>query len=199
MNISPVFSVPASVTTLVPFRRVKLVAAGAAYAGAGEVAVGTLLPGDPGNETQSAIQDLQHGIHFATIGNGTNIAIGDELESFTDGKLVKKTSGALEAIALEACEDEDDQIRVKYVGVPRGLTVFACGVHVWAGGAATTDSIPVVGLLATDVVLVTLTKKSGTQYLLSAANNAAADTIDIILNAVGANTTNELSYAVLRP
>ena len=69
----------------------------------------------------------------------------------------------------------------------------------WAGGAATTDSIPVVGLLATDVVLVTLTKKSGTQYLLSAANNAAADSIDIILNAVGANTTNELSYAVLRP
>jgi len=199
MQQHPIFSVPASVTTLKPWRRAKLVAAGAAYAGAGEQAVGTLLPGDPGDDLMSAIQDLQCGLHFATIGNATAVAIGDELESYTDGQLVKRTTGQAEAIALETAAATGDQIRVKYLAPNRNLTVMACGVHVWAGGAATTDSISVPGLLATDVVLATLTLKSGTQYLVSAVNNAAADTIDIILSANGANTTCALSYAVLRP
>ena len=199
MNISNVISLPADHTDLKPYRRMKATATGADYAEAGEAAIGTLLPGDPGCDTQCAIQDLYCGTHFATIGNGTDIAVGDELESAAAGKLVKRTSGAAEAIALEACTDADDQIRVKYLAGTRNITVVATGVHVWAGGSDATDSISVVGLLATDVVLVTLTKKSGTQYLLSAVNNAAADTIDVVLSAAGANGTEELSYAVLRP
>jgi len=199
MNISPVFSVPASATDLKPFRRVKLTASGAAYAGAGEPAVGTLLPGDPGNDTQSAVQDLYCGLHFATIGNGTDVSTGDELESAANGKLVKRTTGALEAIALEDCTDKDDMIRVKYVPVPRAMNVVAAGIHTWAGGAAATDTIAVAGLLDTDLVFAQLTTKSGTQYLVSAINNAAGDTINITLSANGANGGEKITYMVIRP
>lgn len=115
MNTQPVFSVPASATDLVPFRRMKMTATGAAYAGAADIAIGTLLPGDPGHESQAAIQDLFTGLHFATIGNATAVAVGDALEAAANGKLVKKTTGDTVAFALEAASAADDVIRVKYV------------------------------------------------------------------------------------
>lgn len=79
------------------------------------------------------------------------------------------------------------------------VQIFAAGLHTWAGGAATTDSISVVGLLATDIVLVTLVLANSTQYLVKAVNDAANDQIDITLSANGANDTCQLSYLVLRP
>ena len=198
MNQSPIFSVPASVTTLVAFRRAKLIAAGAAYAGAGEQAVGTILPGDPGGQLQSAIQDISCGIHFATIGNATAVAIGDVLESYANGQLVKQTTGSAEAIALETASASGDVIRVKYLGAVSRPAIVASGLKAWAGGTGTTDTISVPGLLATDIVLASLTLKSGTQYLVSALANVANSTIDLTLSAAGANTTCATSYVVLR-
>lgn len=77
--------------------------------------------------------------------------------------------------------------------------IYAAGIHTWAGGAATTDSISVSGLLATDIVLVTLVLANSTQYLVKAENDAGNDQIDLTLSANGANGTCKLSYLVLRP
>lgn len=199
MNVNPVFSVPASATDLKPFRRVKITSSGAAYAGADDAAVGTLLPGDPGNADHAAVQDLTLGLHFATIGNGTDVAVGDLLQPAADGKLVKQTTGKAVAVALEACTDADDQIRVKYLGRENfDGRVFATGIHEWAGGTATTDSIAVTGLLATDIVLCTLTARAATETLVLAVNDAANDQIDLTLSANGTNATTKVNYVVLR-
>jgi hypothetical protein len=197
-NTSPVFSVPASATDLVPFRRAKVTATGAAYAGADEAAVGTLLPGDPGDDLYSAIQDLTFGVHFAVMGSDTNIAVGDEIEAAADGKIVKLAAGPAIGVALEAGTDEDDMIRVKYYPSPGSFKVVAAGIHTWAGGAATTDSIAVTGLLATDIVLATLVLRNSTQTLVLAANDAANDQIDLTLSANGQDDTCKVAYAVLR-
>jgi hypothetical protein len=197
-NTSPVFSVPASAADLAPYRRAKITATGAAYAGSGEAAVGTLLPGDPGDEEQSAVQDLTFGVHFATMGSNTDIAIGDEVEAAADGKIVKLSAGPAVGVALEAGVDENDVIRVKYYPNPGTFKVVAAGIHAWAGGAATTDSIAVAGLLATDIVLVTLSARASTETLVLAVNDAANDQIDLTLSANGTNATTKLSYAVLR-
>lgn len=197
-NSSPIFSFPASATDLEPFRRVKLGSTGAAYAGVQDVAVGTLLAGDPGDDAISAIQGLDFGIHFATIANGTDVAIGDELQAAADGKLAKLTTGPAVAVALEACTDENDVIRVRYYPSTGGFRCIAAGIHTWAGGAATADSIAVTGLVATDVVVCTLIARASTETLVLAANDAANDQIDLTLSANGTNGTTKLSYAVFR-
>jgi hypothetical protein len=200
MNRNTVWSFPASATDLKPFRRVKAGSTGIAYAGATDVALGTLLPGDPGNEDNSAVLDLTTGLHFATIGNSTDVAVGDLLQPAADGKLVKQTTGPAVAVALEACTDTDDQIRVKYLGSEPGADkrVIAAGIHTWAGGAAVSDSISVPGLEATDIVLVTLTARASTETLVMAVNDAANDQIDLTLGANGTNGTTKLNYLVLR-
>jgi len=76
--------------------------------------------------------------------------------------------------------------------------IFAAGIHPWAGGAATTDSIAVVGLLATDIVITTLIARASTETLILSVNDAANDQIDLTLSANGTNTTTKIAYQVLR-
>lgn len=197
-NTSPVFSLPASATDLEPYRRAKVTSTGAAYAGSGESAVGTLLPGDPGDDLYSAVQDLTFGVHFATMGSNTDIAVGDEVQAAADGKIVKLSAGPAVGVALEAGSDDGDIIRVKYYPNPGTFKVVAAGIHDWAGGAATTGSIAVVGLVATDIVLCTLVARASTETLVMAVNDHANDQIDLTLSANGTNTTTKISYAVLR-
>lgn len=198
MNTEVVISLPVSATDLEPYRRVVYGASGLAYAGATDSAIGTLLPADPGGDQAGAVHNRNVGLHFATIGNDTNIAVGDELQGAADGKLVKRTTGPLEAIACEACTDEDDIIRVVYVAQAAAAAIVAAGIHTWAGGAATTDSIAVVGLEAGDVVLATLSARASTETLVLAVNDAANDQIDLTLSANGTDGTTKISYQVLR-
>lgn len=199
-NTSPIFSVPAASETTPTFVRVKLGATGGEVAGPLDQAVGTVISGynDPGGDTSLAVQDLTFGLHFAIIGNGTDIAIGDELEALAGGELGKRVAGAAVAIALEACTADGDQIRVKYLPNGNSLRVVAAGIHTWAGGAATTDSITVAGLLATDIVIASLVLRSATQTLVTSVNDAAGDQIDLTLSAVGANGGEKIAYAVIR-
>lgn len=196
---SPVFSAPASSATLAQFRRMKLTAAGAAYAGVGDVAVGTSLQGwnDIGGDETCAILDINFGLHFATMGNGTDIVAGDELEAFANGKVVKRTTGPAIGVALDGGTEIDHVIRVKYYPSSGGLRVIAAGVYVWVG-AGTTGSISVPGLLPTDIVLATLVQRSGTQQLAVSVNDDVNDEIDLTLSAAGANGGEKIAYAVLR-
>ena len=198
MNQSIIFSLPAAAADITPFARVKMTSTGVALAGAADVAIGTFLPADPGMDREAAIQPFGIGLHFAIIGNGTDVAVGDELQPAAGGKLVKKTTGPTVAVACEACTDENDVIRVRYVEQTNAMRVIAAGVHTWAGGAATTDSIAVVGLETTDVVICTLAARASTETLVLVANDGGNDQIDLTLSANGTNGTTKVSYLVLR-
>lgn len=76
--------------------------------------------------------------------------------------------------------------------------IVAAGIHDWAGGASTTDSISVTGLEATDVVICSLVARASTETLELAENDAANDQIDLTLSANGTDTTTKISYLVLR-
>jgi hypothetical protein len=76
--------------------------------------------------------------------------------------------------------------------------VIASGIHAWAGGAAATDSIAVVGLEATDVGVATLVARAGAEVLVMAANDAGNDQIDLTLSANGTDGTTKVAYSVLR-
>lgn len=199
-NTSPILSIPAAEVDTPTFRRIKMTADGGALAGVGDVSVGTSISGynDPGGDTSLAIQPPEFGIHFATMGSDTDIAVGDEIEAAADGKIVKLATGPAIGVALEAGSDTGDVIRVKYYGIQPNFRVVAAGIHTWAGGVATTDSIAVAGLLATDIVLCTLIQRSGAQTLVMAANDAGNDQIDLTLSANGANGGEKIAYAVLR-
>ena len=74
--------------------------------------------------------------------------------------------------------------------------VIAHGIHPWAGGAATTDSIAVSGMLATDTVLAVLTAVAATETLVLAT--PGSDAIALTLGAAGTDGTTKVAYAVLR-
>lgn len=76
--------------------------------------------------------------------------------------------------------------------------VIAAGIHDWAGGAATTDSISITGLLSTDIVVCTLVARAGAEVLELAVNDDGNDQIDLTLSANGTNGTTKISYQVLR-
>ena len=117
-NTSPIFSIPAAATNTPTFIRIKMTATGGVPAGlsATDTAIGTCISGanDPGGDTMLAVQDLKFGIHFATTGSATAIAVGDEIEAFTAGKVIKKSALAAVGVALEASAAADNVIRVKY-------------------------------------------------------------------------------------
>jgi len=117
-NTSPIFSIPAASTTTATFIRIKMTSTGGSPAGlsANDTAIGTCISGsnDPGGDYWLAVQDLKYGIHFATTGNSTAIAVGDEIEAFTSGKIIKKASLTAIGVALEASSADNSVIRVKY-------------------------------------------------------------------------------------
>lgn len=74
--------------------------------------------------------------------------------------------------------------------------IFASGIYTWNDGAATEGDIPITGLLATDVVHVTLHSQAAAELVTKAV--AAAGKIDVTLSANGTNTTTKLNYTALR-
>lgn len=201
MNINPIISLPAG-AALVASRRVKVDNAGAVvYAGAADRAIGTTLQ-DYASGTAADIHLVSGGgLHFATIGSNTAVAKGDALEAAADGQLVKQNLGKVVAVALEGSSSTGSIIRVVYLAETAGsaATLVATGIHAWAGGAATADSIAVAGLEATDVVLATLVARAAAETLVMAANDGGNDQIDLTLSANGTNGTTKIAYAVYRP
>jgi hypothetical protein len=197
VNQSNIISLPVSAANLEPFRRMKFGAAGLEYAGAADPSIGTFLPADPGMDVVGALQPRGIGIHFVIIGSNTDVAVGDTLEAAADGKLVKLAAGLAEAVALEACSDLNDQIRAVFLP-NTGFKVVAAGIHTWAGGAAVADSIAVAGLVATDIVVCTLTARAAAETLILAVNDHANDQIDLTLSANGTNGTTKINWLVLR-
>ena len=94
------------------FKAVKLTAAGIALCGAGEAAVGILIP-----ETESPKAGEDVNIQVKDIGlgmAGAAVAPGDLLASDADGKLIKAASGKFViAQALEAAAEADRIISVQ--------------------------------------------------------------------------------------
>jgi hypothetical protein len=97
MNSNNVISLPA-VADLLPFRAVKATALGIDYAGAADKVIGFTLPGDL-NRNHPTVQ-LHGSFIEAVLGDGTDIAAGDELEQFAGGTYIKKGAGTAVGVAL---------------------------------------------------------------------------------------------------
>ena len=97
MNTGTVISLEA-VADLLPYRAVKLGAAGIDYAGAADEVIGFTLPGDL-NRNYPSVQ--LHGSYIeATVGNSTALVRGDLLEGFAGGTYVKRTAGTIVGQAI---------------------------------------------------------------------------------------------------
>ena len=74
--------------------------------------------------------------------------------------------------------------------------IVGAGIHSWNDGSATAGDIPIAGLLATDVVNVTLHSQAAAELVTKAV--AAAGQINVTLSANGTDTTTKLNYSALR-
>lgn len=83
-------------------RLVKFTSTGVTLCGADGDAIGTTL-NDTAINTAAAIALRKcYGLHYVTVGSGTDIAAGDELDQAADGKVVKAAGGKIVGVAREA-------------------------------------------------------------------------------------------------
>jgi hypothetical protein len=134
------------------------------------------------------------------------IATGDLLFTAAGGKVTNVSSPGAYCVGramIDAAQDGIVEVdpqtpAVVPAAAPPAMSashyVFAAGIHTWAGGADTTDSIAVEGLLATDVLLVT----SGTGPAVVSAVKGSGATIDVTLATAGTDGTTKLNFGVLR-
>lgn len=136
---------------------------------------------------------------------GGVIAKGGRIKGDVGGKVLASTELGYIGKKLTHGNSADGDL-IEVLDVPgyvnptiEGGTIIATGIHTWAGGSATTDSISVTGLEATDVIHVNLIARASTETLVMAANDAGNDQIDLTLSANGTNGTTKLTYTVIRP
>lgn len=134
------------------------------------------------------------------------ISTGDLLYTAANGKVTNVASPGAYCVGralIDAAQDtvvevEPQTPTVVPAAAPPAMSashyVFAAGIHTWAGGADTTDSIAIEGLLATDVILVT----SGTGPAVVSAVKGSGAAIDVALATAGTDGTTKLNYGVLR-
>ena len=147
--------------------------------------------------------------HYTVTGEGTDTSGEVTMVGGTVGEriyvrrktpisqaLVLRTFGAYFVEDVATALDKLTKISQEQGNYPN--KPFAFGVHTWAGGSATTDSISVAGLFATDVVVCTLVARSGSEQLVLAEVDADNAQIDLTLSANGTDGTTKVSYLVLR-
>ncbi|HNY41630.1 MAG TPA: DUF2190 family protein [Bryobacteraceae bacterium] len=132
-----------------------------------------------------------------------SIAVGDKLYTAAGGKVTNVSATgvyvlghALTASPADGIVEIDPLAPTQVAAEPPTAShyVFAAGIHTWAGGADTTDSISIDGLTAADVILVT----SATGPAVASAVKGTGETIDVTLASAGTNGTTKLNYGVLR-
>lgn len=102
MNYNNVISLPAAVNLGgLEHTSVKLTASGVDIAGATDRVIGTVVRGAAIGSAADVFLKYE-GLRFVRVGNATAIALGDELEQAAAGTFVKKTTGTVAALALEA-------------------------------------------------------------------------------------------------
>lgn len=135
--------------------------------------------------------------------SGDNIDTTRTLKSLYDriacGEFISETDYAwakAEIARLEKAIYDDTDARLAAVVEDMTHYVYAAGIYAWNGGAATTGSKTITGLLATDVVVATLHSQGAAETLVKAA--AASGQINFTLSANGTDTTTKINYTVLR-
>jgi hypothetical protein len=187
---------------ILAYRRVKINSSGQAVYADAEAGIGIAQGNYVTGELVAVKLNNAEGTQVAVLVDAS-ASTGDTVYAAADGK-VSTTANAYpvgtlcEAATVANSELEISLLNGSQVRNSETHKVVAAGIHDWAGGAATTDSISVVGLLATDIVSVTLVARAATETLVLAANDAANDQIDLTLSANGTNTTTKLAYSVMR-
>jgi|GEM_PF-5636579 len=152
------------------------------------------------------LRDREVQIHLLGSGGimrvraGGVIAGGAQIIPAVGGKAATLVSGFSRGIKKSAGNSADGDL-IEVYDIPNqkpNYSIVKSGVHTWAGGAATTDSIAVAGLENGDIILPTLVARASTETLVSAVNDHANDQIDLTLSANGTDGTTKVSYLVLR-
>lgn len=131
--------------------------------------------------------------------NATKPPATIESANISDGAI---TTAKLGADAVDGTKMADNAISLEHLdaAITPSHIVVAGGVHDWAGGAATADSIDLsgTGLVAGDVVVASLAAAAGTEQLQTAVVDAGTDQVDLVLTENGTDTTTKVAYAVYR-
>ena len=81
---------------------VKFTATGVDKAGATDVAIGTVLNDTKAGKAAAVALRKSYGLHDVTLGNNTAVAVGDELDQYAGGTVIKAAGGKKAGVARQA-------------------------------------------------------------------------------------------------
>ncbi|MBO7520792.1 MAG: hypothetical protein J6T16_00955 [Opitutales bacterium] len=80
----------------------------------------------------------------------------------------------------------------------KAYEILACGLHTWAGGAATTDSLTISGIREGDCAFAVLAQAGASETSVKAAIDAENSRITFTLDSNGANNSTLVNWMVVR-
>jgi hypothetical protein len=98
----------------------------------------------------------------------------------------------------ECCDITESEDSESPGDTESAFTIFDAGIYTWNGGTFNQASIPIPGLLATDIILTTLVARTSTETLDLSENDAANEQINLVLSAFGNSSSTKIAYQVLR-
>lgn len=190
-SLAPSFNCKAS-TALVAYRRVKFNSTGTIeYAGAADIAIGTLLSdidADVPARSAGAVQRFAAGLHYATYDGASSLSVGDELQAAASGKVTKRTTGKRIGIAKESASADGDIIRVIYDEQASGVDTAEIGYATGAGGTVTQATSASTGVelnkACGQIVTVALSTAAGAETIFT-VTNSKVDANDVVAICVG--------------
>lgn len=196
MNDSMAPSFTADSGAMSAYRRVKLTSNGKiAYAGPGDVCIGTLLSDIDStvpSRATGAVLRTAAGIHWAVYDGATALSVSDELEAAANGKVTKRVSGRRIGVAKEGASADGDIIRVVYDG-SAGPDTTEIGFVTGAGGAITQATSSSTGVtlnkVCGQITTVALTTAAAAEEVFTVTNSKVAAT-DVIALCIGTYAGN---------
>lgn len=137
------------------------------------------------------------GRYLRATGTGTNVQ--DVVLATSWGELVGSVTGAHvpDAAAATAAALTDSTGGTASQTLNR--YVRQAGIHAWAGGAATADSITVAGIAATDIVLVNLVAQGASSPTsVIGVIDVGGGQIDLVLDLNGEDGVTKVAYLVIQ-
>jgi len=135
--------------------------------------------------------------YLRTTGTGTNVqdvalaSVWGDLVGSVQGAHVPDAAAATAAALTDSSGGSATQTLNRYVR--------QAGIHSWLGGVATTDSITVTGIAATDIVLVNLVVRGGSNPTsVIGVIDVAGGQIDLVLDLNGENGVTKVAYLVIQ-
>ena len=178
---------------------VKAVEGGIAVAGAADMPIGVCTDcGEKGDLLDVALPGCAESSIICVLDGSASE--GDILYSANGGKVSKSVSPSCHKIGVALSSSSDGgliEVDPQGFGM-KAYEILACGLHTWAGGSATTDTLSISGIKSGDCAFAVLAQAGASETGVKAAIDAENSRVEFTLDSNGLNGSTLINWMIVR-